>query len=404
MHRGAGAYICGVSETVLLDSLEGKRATPAWKPPFPAIQGFGDKELQTANETPTTRHDVTAAPRKVSIGTEQSTGTKVASVSGHVQRPGNYEIEAGISSREIICGLAGGPGEGREVKVWLGGSSALVLTGDDLDLPYTFEAMAEGGLMLGPRDHRRRRHRLGPRAGRCGQPASTTTNRAAACTAEGTNWTVKMLEWVVRGEATLMDLGHHLLGPGEHHRELPVRPRRRDSDAGRLDGQEVPRGVRGNIERARTQPSRWRHEPGPPRDHVIVVDGVEVKAREGEMLVDAAKGGDVEIPVFCYEPKLGALAGACRMPGGGRGSSCSRTACSTPVRDGMVAKTRPTASRIPRTRSSSLSSTIRSTARCATRGASARCRTSRWAGVPRSRVTDPKRHFQGRCRLHPWSD
>ena len=67
-----------------------------------------------------------------------------------MQRPGNYEIELGISSREIIYGLAGGPPTGREVKLWFpGGSSSPVLTADDLDLPYDFDSMAKAGSMLG---------------------------------------------------------------------------------------------------------------------------------------------------------------------------------------------------------------------------------------------------------------
>ena len=127
VHRGAGAYICG-EETALLDSLEGKRGNPRLKPPFPAIQGlYGGPTLINNVET---LMNVPLIVNKGSqwfktMGTEQSTGTKVVSVSGCVQRPGNYEIELGIPSREIIYDLAGGPGEGRKVKVWFpGGSSA----------------------------------------------------------------------------------------------------------------------------------------------------------------------------------------------------------------------------------------------------------------------------------------
>ena len=85
------------------------------------------------------------------FGTEQSPGTKVVSVSGGVRRPGNYEVELGIPTRELIYDLAGGPLEGREVKAFYpGGSSSPVLTAEEgLDLPYSFEAMAEAGSMLG---------------------------------------------------------------------------------------------------------------------------------------------------------------------------------------------------------------------------------------------------------------
>ncbi|MDQ3730030.1 MAG: NADH-quinone oxidoreductase subunit NuoF [Actinomycetota bacterium] len=211
VHRGAGAYICG-EETALLDSLEGKRGNPRLKPPFPAIQGlYGGPTLINNVET------LMNVPLIVSkgpdwfkgLGTEQSTGTKVVSVSGCVQRPGNYEIELGIPSREIICGLAGGPGEGREVKVWFpGGSSAPVLTGEDLDLPYSFEAMADAGSMLGSGaiivgDDTVSVPELALRTARFYHHESC--GKCTPCR-EGTNWTVKMLERVVRGEATPMDL------------------------------------------------------------------------------------------------------------------------------------------------------------------------------------------------------
>ena len=137
VHRGAGAYICG-EETALLDSLEGKRGNPRLKPPFPAIAGlYGGPTLINNVET------LSNVPHVVSnganwfkgFGTEESPGTKVVSVSGCVQRPGNYEIELGIPAREIIEGLAGGPPHGRAVKAWFpGGSSAPVLTADELDL------------------------------------------------------------------------------------------------------------------------------------------------------------------------------------------------------------------------------------------------------------------------------
>src|ERR687888_633493 len=152
VHRGAGAYICG-EETALLDSLEGKRGNPRLKPPFPAVQGLyqGPTLINNVETLMTLPHIVRMGGEEYAeIGTSGSTGTKVVSVSGCVQRPGNYEIELGIPSREIIYGLAGGPPEGRSVKLWFpGGSSAPVLTGDDLDIPYDFDSMAKAGSMLG---------------------------------------------------------------------------------------------------------------------------------------------------------------------------------------------------------------------------------------------------------------
>jgi NADH-quinone oxidoreductase subunit F len=211
VHRGAGAYICG-EETALLDSLEGKRGNPRLKPPFPAVQGlYGGPTLINNVET------LMCVPLIVTngadwfngLGTEGSTGTKVVSVSGHVRRPGNYEVELGIPSRELIYGLAGGPPEGRRVKAWFpGGSSAPVLTEEDLDVPYSFEAMADAGSMLGSgaiivADETVSIPELALRTARFYHHESC--GKCTPCR-EGTNWTVKMLERVVRGEATPMDL------------------------------------------------------------------------------------------------------------------------------------------------------------------------------------------------------
>ena len=111
VHRGAGAYICG-EETGLLDSLEGKRGNPRLKPPFPANQGLyqGPTLINNVETLATVPHIVNmGAAEYAEVGVQGSTGTKVVSVSGNVQRPGNYEIELGMSSRDIIYGLAGGP-------------------------------------------------------------------------------------------------------------------------------------------------------------------------------------------------------------------------------------------------------------------------------------------------------
>jgi NADH-quinone oxidoreductase subunit F len=211
VHRGAGAYICG-EETGLLDSLEGKRGNPRLKPPFPAIQGLYQgptliNNVETLSTVPAIIRLGGAEYAK--LGVETSTGTKLVSISGHVRRPGNYEIELGIPSREIVYGLAGGPPEGREVKCWFpGGSSSPVLTAADLDVPYDFDSLAKAGSMLG--------------SGAIIVVDDTTPildvamkvakfyrhESCGKCTPcrEGTNWTVKMLERIDAGEATPMDL------------------------------------------------------------------------------------------------------------------------------------------------------------------------------------------------------
>jgi NADH-quinone oxidoreductase subunit F len=211
VHRGAGAYICG-EETALLDSLEGKRGNPRLKPPFPAVQGLyqGPTLINNVETLATVPHIIEMGGEEYAkLGTETSAGTKLVSISGNVQRPGNYEIELGTPAREIIYGLAGGPDEGHEVKLWFpGGSSAPVLTGDDLDIAYDFDTLAKAGTMLGSGaiivvDDTNNvvdvclklahfyRHES------CG--------KCSPCR-EGTNWTVKMLERIDSGEATPMDL------------------------------------------------------------------------------------------------------------------------------------------------------------------------------------------------------
>jgi NADH-quinone oxidoreductase subunit F len=211
VHRGAGAYICG-EESALLDSLEGKRGNPRLKPPFPAIKGLYQgptliNNVETLSNVPLIVEH--GAEWWRSRGTEKSPGTKVVSVSGNVRRPGNYEIELGIPSREIIYDLAGGPFDGRTIKFWHpGGSSAPVLTADHLDLAYDFETMAQAGSMLGsgaiivaddtvP---------VIPYAKRLAQfYRHESCGKCVPCR-EGTNWTVKMLQRIEDGDATPMDL------------------------------------------------------------------------------------------------------------------------------------------------------------------------------------------------------
>jgi len=211
VHRGKGAYICG-EETALLDGLEGKRGNPRLKPPFPANQGL--------YQGPTLINNVETlcnAPIIIEKGAEwfrqygegNSTGTKLVSVSGNVQRPGNFEVELGIPVREVIYGLAGGPPEGRDLKCFFpGGSSAPVLTKEHLDLPLTYEALAEAGSMLGTAsvivvDDSQP---LVPLALRLAEfYRHESCGKCVPCR-EGTNWTVKMLERIDSGEGTPMDL------------------------------------------------------------------------------------------------------------------------------------------------------------------------------------------------------
>jgi NADH-quinone oxidoreductase subunit F len=211
LHRGAGAYICG-EETGLLDSLEGKRGNPRLKPPFPALQGLyqGPTLINNVETLATMPHIITMGGAKYAkLGVSNSAGTKVVSVSGHVTRPGNYEIELGTPSREIIFDLAGGPQRGRKVKLWFpGGSSSPVLTAKDLDIPYDFDSLAKAGSMLGSGaiivvDDKTPVLDVALKLAKFYRHESC--GKCTPCR-EGTNWTVRMLERIDLGEATPMDL------------------------------------------------------------------------------------------------------------------------------------------------------------------------------------------------------
>jgi len=152
MYRGHGAYICG-EETALLESLEGKRAQPRSRPPFPAVKGaWGRPTLLNNVETLANLPWIVehGGAEYAKFGRERSRGTRLLSVSGNVQRPGVYEIELGVSFRHVIVELAGGPPPGRRVKVfWPGGSSAQVLPESMLDLSTDLDEIARAGSMAG---------------------------------------------------------------------------------------------------------------------------------------------------------------------------------------------------------------------------------------------------------------
>jgi NADH-quinone oxidoreductase subunit F len=152
LYRGHGAYICG-EETGLLESLEGKRAQPRSRPPFPAVKGAWGRptllnNVETLSNLPwIVRH---GGEEYAKFGTEKSRGTRMLSVSGNVRRPGVYEVELGTSFRTVIMDLAGGPPEGRRVKVWWpGGSSAPVLPESMLDTSTDLDELARVGSMGG---------------------------------------------------------------------------------------------------------------------------------------------------------------------------------------------------------------------------------------------------------------
>jgi NADH-quinone oxidoreductase subunit F len=209
--RGAGAYICG-EETGLLESLEGKKGQPRKKPPFPAQYGaFGMPT--TVNNVETFSH----VPHIIkhgkewfrSLGTEKSPGTTIFGVSGHVVRPGLYELPLGTKLDEIIFEHAGGVPDGRKVKgVIPGGMSMPILPAGQLDVPMANEFLRERKSMLGTggiivMDETTCMVRAG-----CVISYFFRDESCGQCTQcrEGTGWMNKILQRIERGAGTREDL------------------------------------------------------------------------------------------------------------------------------------------------------------------------------------------------------
>ncbi len=152
VHRGAGAYICG-EETAMLESLEGKPGNPRRKPPYPAQVGlFAQPTLVHNIETLACIPHIVerGAEWFASLGTSESKGPKIFSVSGHVNCPGIYELPLGTSLKEIIYEHAGGIRGGRRLKAAIpGGASTPMLPPERIDIPMAFETLKQVGSELG---------------------------------------------------------------------------------------------------------------------------------------------------------------------------------------------------------------------------------------------------------------
>jgi NADH-quinone oxidoreductase subunit F len=222
VHAGAGAYICG-EETALLDSLEGRRGQPRLRPPFPAVAGLYASPTVVNNA-----ESIASVPSLLvggedwfaSMGTEKSKGYTLYSLSGHVQRPGQYEAPLGITLRELLE-LSGGMREGHELKFWTpGGSSTPIFTPEHLDVPLDYESVAAAGSMLGTK------------ALQCFDETTSVVRAVlrwtefyahescGKCTPcrEGTSWMVLLLRRLEAGEgserdiATLLDVCDNIFG------------------------------------------------------------------------------------------------------------------------------------------------------------------------------------------------
>jgi NADH-quinone oxidoreductase subunit F len=211
VHRGAGAYICG-EETALLESLEGKRGQPRTKPPYPAIQGLYASPTVVNNvETMATVPPIIelGGAEYAKLGVPDSRGTRVVSISGHVERPGNYEIENGTSVRSLIYDLGGGITGGRELKAVIpGGSSTVILRYDEIDVGYDFNsllalntAMGSAGVVV--LDDRCCMVQLGIRISEFYEHESC--GKCTPCR-EGTRWMTQILRRLEAGDAEQHEL------------------------------------------------------------------------------------------------------------------------------------------------------------------------------------------------------
>ena len=206
VHRGAGAYICG-EETALLESLEGKRGQPRTKPPYPAIEGLYRSPTVVNNvETMATIPPIIemGGAEYAKLGVPDSRGTRVVSISGHVERPGNYEIENGTSMRSLIYDLGGGISGGRELKAVIpGGSSTVMLRHDEIDVGYDFNSLVKLNSAMGSAgvvvlDDRCCMVQLGIRISEFYEHESC--GKCTPCR-EGTRWMTQILRRLEAGEA-----------------------------------------------------------------------------------------------------------------------------------------------------------------------------------------------------------
>ncbi len=226
VHRGAGAYICG-EETAMMNSIEGKRGNPRIKPPFPAAAGLWAcpttiNNVETLSAAPHIINNGAAWYKAFCLGSPKSTGTKLFSVCGHVQRTGNYEVVMGTLMSDLIVDMCGGMRPGRTLKAVIpGGSSVPIMTAAEVEgCQLDYEGIVAKGSMLGS-------------GGMIVMDDSTDIvyqvmrlarfyahESCAQCTQcrEGTAWTTKILERILAGKGKpedlnlLMDLADNMTG------------------------------------------------------------------------------------------------------------------------------------------------------------------------------------------------
>ncbi len=226
VHRGAGAYICG-EETALMNSIEGKRGNPRIKPPFPAARGlFGMpttiNNVETLTAVPHIINRGSSWYKSLSLSNPRSTGTKLFSVCGLVQKPGNYEVVMGFPLKDLLYDLCGGMRDGHTLKACIpGGSSVPILNRQETEACLLdYEGCQDAGTMLGSGGV----IVFDDSADMVYQIMRLTHFYAhescAQCTQcrEGTAWTTRILRRILAGQGAmedldlLLDLSEHMTG------------------------------------------------------------------------------------------------------------------------------------------------------------------------------------------------
>lgn len=211
VHPGAGAYIAG-EETAQLNSLEGYRATPRLKPPFPAVEGLYKRPtiINNVETLCNVVHIINRGPQWYQqLGKPpKSSGTKIFQISGHVQRPGCYEFPLGTKLREVLEAAGGVPAKRHFKACYPGGSSCSLLTEKDLDISMDYESLPERGSALGTAsiivmDDSANMVQVAQRLMEFYQDESC--GKCTPCR-EGTRWVVQILERILHGKGLSSDI------------------------------------------------------------------------------------------------------------------------------------------------------------------------------------------------------
>lgn len=227
VHTGAGRYICG-EETALINSLEGRRANPRAKPPFPALAGAWGKptcvnNVETLNNIPSIMQNGADWYKGISAGKSSDTGTKLMGFSGRVKNPGLWELPFGTTAREILEEYAGGMRDGLTLKAWQpGGAGTDFLTEQHLDLPMDFDSIGKAGSRLGTALAMAVDNEINMVSLTLNLEKFFARESCGWCTPcrDGLPWSVKILQALEKGEGQHGDIETleqlcRLLGPGK---------------------------------------------------------------------------------------------------------------------------------------------------------------------------------------------